>query len=135
MIAVDSNILAYLLIDGGKTTDARLLLERDPDWHSDVFALVELTNILATTIRVGHLPSSRATAALAEAKAVVDAGLHAVAHAEALALADRFHVSAYDARYLGVALALGVPLVSEDRRLRRAAPDLTQSLAEALAAA
>ena len=39
------------------------------------------------------------------------------------------------ARYLGVALALGVPLVSEDRRLRRAAPDLTQSLAEALAAA
>ena len=135
MIAVDSNILAYLLIDGGKTTEARSLLERDPDWHSDAFALVELTNILATTIRAGRLDVSRATIALVEAQAVIDAGLHAVAHAEALTLANRLRVSAYDARYLGVALALGVPLVSEDRRLRRAGPDLMQSLADALAAA
>ena len=134
MIAVDSNILAYLLIDGGRTTEARLLLERDPDWHSDAFSLVELTNILATTIRVGHLDVSRATTALVEAQAVMSAGLHAVAHSEALTLANRFRVSAYDARYLGVALALGVPLVSEDRRLRTAAPELTQSLADALAA-
>jgi predicted nucleic acid-binding protein len=134
MIAVDSNILAYLLIDGGRTTEARLLLERDPDWHSDAFSLVELTNILATTIRVGDLDVSRATIALVEAQAVISAGLHAVAHSEALTLANRFRVSAYDARYLGVALALGVPLVSEDRRLRTAAPDLTQSLADALAA-
>jgi len=134
MIAVDSNILAYLLIDGARTSEARLLLERDPDWHSDAFALVELTNILATTIRVGQIDVSRATTALVEAQAVIDAGLHAVAHAEALTLANRFGVSAYDARYLGVALALGVPLVSEDRRLRTAAPNLTQSLAEALSA-
>ena len=135
MIAVDSNILAYLLIDGARTAEARLLLERDADWHSDAFALVEFTNILATTIRAGHLALSRATIALAEAQAVLDPGLHAVAHSEVLTLANRFRVSAYDARYLGVALALGVRLVSEDRRLRKSAPDLTRSLADAIAAA
>lgn len=134
MIAVDSNILAYLLIDGGRTAEARMLLERDPDWHSDVFALVELTNIFATSIRAGQLDFSRATNALAEAQALIDPGLHAVAHAETLILANRFRISAYDARYLGVALALGVPLVSEDRRLRKAAPELTRSLADAIAA-
>lgn len=134
MIAVDSNILAYLLIDGGRTAEARLLLERDPDWHSDAFVLVELTNILATSIRAGQLDLSRATNALAEAQALIDPGLHAVAHVETLKLANRFRVSAYDARYLGVALALGVPLVSEDRRLRKAAPDLTRSLADAIGA-
>lgn len=133
MIAVDSNVLAYLLIDGVRTTEARLLLERDPDWHSDAFALVELTNILATTVRVGKLDISRATLALAEAQALLDPGLHFVAHAEALTLANRFRVSAYDARYLGVALALGVRLISEDRRLRKAAPELTRSLADAIA--
>ena len=59
MIAVDSNILAYLLMDGGRTAEARLLLERDPDWHSDAFALVELTNMFATAIRARQLDLSR----------------------------------------------------------------------------
>ena len=135
MIAVDSNVLAYLLIDGAQTADARLLLERDPDWHSDAFVLVELANILATSVRTGRLEISRAVVALAEAQAVIDEGLHMVAHAEALMLANRFRVSAYDARYLGLALALDVPLVTEDGRLRKAAPELTRSLANAVAAA
>ena len=42
-------------------------------------------------------------------------------------------VSAYDARFLAAARALGVKLVTEDARLRRAAPELTQSLTAALA--
>lgn len=133
MIAVDSNVLAYLLIAGERTTLARAVLERDPDWHSEAFALVELTNILATSVRVGRLGAPSAKLALAKAQAVMDSGLHALAHAEALDLANRFRISAYDARYLGVALGLGVPLVTEDRRLRKAAPELTLSLAEAAA--
>ena len=134
MIAVASNVLAYLLLDGVRTAEARLLLERDPDWHSDALALIELTNIFATSIRAGHLDLSQATNALAEAQALIDPGLHSVPHAETLTLASRFRVSAYDARYLGVALALGVPLVTADRRLRKAAPEPTRSVAEAIAA-
>lgn len=132
MVVVDSNVLAYLLIQGPRTADARSLLDRDADWHADEFALVELTNILATAMRVGQLDLGRAVSALSEAQTVVDGALHGVAHTEVLALAERFRITAYDARHLGVALALGVPLVSEDRRLRKAAPALTRSLAEAL---
>ena len=134
MIAVDSNILAYLLMEGGRTAEARLLLERDPDWHSDAFALIELTNIFATSIRAGNLDLSQATNALAEAQALIEPGLHTVPHPETLTLASRFRVSAHVARYLGVALALSVPLVTEDRRLRKAAPEMTRSVAEAIAA-
>jgi predicted nucleic acid-binding protein len=43
-------------------------------------------------------------------------------------------VSAYDARFLAVADTLGTKLVTEDAKLRAAAPDLTRSLAQALAA-
>jgi predicted nucleic acid-binding protein len=50
-----------------------------------------------------------------------------------LAIAARHHVSAYDARFLALADHLGRRLVTEDIRLRIAAPALTQSLAEALA--
>ena len=133
MIAVDSNVLAYLVVHSRQTPEAYALLERDSDWHSDVFALVELTNVLATAMRVRQLALPKAARALAEAQSVIEAGLHAVTHADALAVAARFGISAYDARYIAVARDLGVRLVTEDARLRRAAPALTQSLAEALA--
>ena len=42
---------------------------------------------------------------------------------------------AYDARFLVVAEGLGIRLVTEDVKLRRAAPKLTQSLAQALGGA
>lgn len=133
MIAVDSNVIAYLLIDGAKTGDARSLLALDPDWHTEAFALVELTNILATSIREGQLGLAAASGLLSEAESMLEGATHIVPHVDALSLAERFRVTAYDARYLGIALGLGVRLVTEDRRLRKAAPDLTRSLAEAVA--
>jgi predicted nucleic acid-binding protein len=135
MVAVDSNILVYLLLNVEHTARARALLEADADWHSDEFVLVELTNVLATAIRVRGLPLPQAAAALAKAVSVIESGLHMARHADVLALAAQLQVSAYDARFLVVARDLGVRLVTEDAKLRRAAPTLTQSLAEALAGA
>ena len=55
-------------------------------------------------------------------------------HASVLAIAARHRVSAYDARFLALADQLGSRLVTEDARPRAAAPAVTQSLVEALAA-
>ncbi len=49
-------------------------------------------------------------------------------------LAMRYQVTAYDARFLALADQHGGRLVTEDAKLRAAAPALTQSLQEALAA-
>jgi len=54
-------------------------------------------------------------------------------HIAALRTAQQFTISAYDARFLATAEILGARLVTEDKKLRVAAPVLTQSLAEALA--
>lgn len=135
MVAVDSNILAYLLLNVGHTPHARALLDRDADWHSDAFVLVELTNVLATAVRVRGLPLPQAAAALTTAQSVVQYGLHMAGHADVLAVAAHLRISAYDARFLVVARDLGLRLVTEDAKLRNAAPTLTQSLAEAVAGA
>ena len=135
MVAVDCNILVYLLLSAEHTPRARALLEIDPDWHSDAFVLVELTNALATAMRVRGLPLPQAAAALAKAEGVLASGLHMAGHADVLALAAQFKISAYDARFLVVARDLGVRLVTEDAKLRKAAPALTQSLAEAFTGA
>lgn len=132
MVVVDTNILAYLLIQDERTERARALLERDPDWHSESLAIVELLNVLATNMRVRHLSLRHAMIILEQAQAVVAEGLHSASHADTLALAARFKITAYDARFVSIAGELGVPLVTEDAKLRKAVPMLTQSLFDAV---
>ena len=133
MQVVDTNIIVYLLLQGDRTTAARALLARDPDWRSDSFVLVEFCNVLATMVRTRLLASGRARDALSKAEQVIEPGLHPAAHGTSLATAEEFGVSVYDARFLVVAQVLGTRLVTEDAKLRRAAPALTRSLKDALA--
>jgi predicted nucleic acid-binding protein len=130
---VDTNIIAYLLLQGDRTTAARALLAQDSDWRSDSFVLVEFSNVLATMVRNRLLAPARAHDALGNAEQIIEPGLHPTAHRASLTTAEEFGVSVYDARFLVVAQTLRARLVTEDARLRHAAPSLTQSLEEALA--
>ena len=130
MVVVDCNVLVHLLFDGDETPRARALLGQDADWHSEALLMIEFTNVLATAMRVHKLSMTQATIAVNQARGVMDNGLHSVDHHETLALAAKYRVSAYDARYLVVARDLETRLVTEDVRLRKAAPALTRSLAD-----
>ncbi|MDP4198080.1 MAG: type II toxin-antitoxin system VapC family toxin [Bacteroidota bacterium] len=132
MLVVDANILAYLLIEGDRNQAALKLLDRDSDWHSEAFVLTELTNVLVTCIRTNALTLEQSIGVLERAEATLKAKLHFVSHFDALRIANEFGVTAYDARYLVLARKLGLRLVTEDRKLRKAAPALTQSLDDAL---
>jgi predicted nucleic acid-binding protein len=135
MLLVDTNVVAYLLIEGDHTKAAQKLHSRDPDWRSEAFLLVEFTNVLVSSIARKRMTLSMAEDFLAKAAALFDGKLGRIPHASVLAIATRHRVSAYDARFLSLADQLGSRLITEDARLRAAAPALTQSLAEALAAA
>jgi predicted nucleic acid-binding protein len=135
MLLVDTNVVAYLLIEGDHTKAAQKLHSRDPDWRSEDFLLVEFTNVLVSSIARKRMTLSMAEDFLAKAVALFDGKLGRIPHASVLAIATRHRVSAYDARFLSLADQLGSRLITEDARLRAAAPALTQSLAEALAAA
>jgi len=135
MVLIDTNILAYLLIQGEQTDAAQRLRRSDADWRSEAFIMVEFTNVL-----VGYTVAKRITPALAQnllgkADTLLDGKLGRISHAQVLTTAARHRVTAYDAHFLALAERLGLRLITEDSKLRTAAPTLTQSLAEALAAA
>jgi len=134
MVVIDTNVLAYLLIEGDRSREAHALLARDPEWRSEAFLLVEFSNLLATYVRAGALARNQAESLLAEAETRIR-GLVNVPHARALGVAADLSVSAYDARFIAAAQILGTKLVTEDAKLRAAAPALTLSLAGALAQA
>ncbi len=131
MVIVDTNVLAYFLIDGDRTRLARALYARDPEWRSEAFLLVEFSNVLATHLRSGGIDQLQALSLMSQAEQRVR-GLISLPHAIALRIAGEFGVSAYDARFLAVARQLGAKLVTEDKKLRAAAPALTQSMEQAL---
>ena len=133
MKVVDTNIVVYLLLEGPHSEAARALHAADSDWQSESFLMVELVNVLATAMRTAKSPLAETLQTLAEARHLMSTGFRSVEDRDVLNAAAHFRISGYDARFLVVARALGEPLITEDARLRRAAPAFTCSLAEALA--
>lgn len=131
MTIVDTNVLAYLLIEGDQTASAQALFAQDPDWRSDRFVQIEFSNVVATYQRSKRLTPRAAASLVSEAERLVPT-LVDLPHHRALTIAIEHGVSVYDARFLGAADALGSKLVTEDVSLRHAAPGLTRSPADAL---
>ena len=134
MLVVDTNIIAPFYIRGADTERVHQLHRSDDLWRTDPLALIEFSNILATYQRARYLTTSEARACLVKAERLLRPHYVYLTHETALNIAIRYGVSTYDARFLAVALHMNTKLVTEDKKLRAAAPGLTQSLAEALAA-
>jgi predicted nucleic acid-binding protein len=135
VLIVDTNVVAYLLIEGDYTAAARSLHRRDDDWRSEAFIMVEFANVLTASIAARRMDLVLAQRFLAAATSLLQGRLTSIPHDSVLALAVQHGVTAYDARFLALAHQLDSRLVTEDAKLRAAAPKLTQSLAEALATA
>jgi len=133
MVLVDTNIIAPLYVRSARTEAVEELVARDAVWRTEPLALSELSNVLITYERSRYITAAPARDCLNRAAAFLQPHFFRVSHQAALEAALDYRVTAYDARFLALADQLGSRLVTEDARLRAAAPALTQSLAEVLA--
>ena len=117
MIVADCNLIAYLLLAGPRTRTAEAVFLRDPAWAAPLLWRSELRNVLATQMRVNHLPLAEALLKMTEAETVIGSLEFPVSSDEVLEECTRSGVSAYDAEYLVVARKLQVPLLTLDQRL------------------
>ena len=135
MVLVDTNVIAPLYVRSARTEAVEELFARDAVWRTEPLALIELSNVLITYERSRYITAATARNCLNRAAAFLQPQLFRVSHQAALDAALRYGTTAYDARFLALAQQLGQRLVTEDTKLRVAAPRLTQSLTEALATA
>lgn len=133
MIVVDTNIIAYALIEGEHTPQARALWRHERRWRVPVFWRHELLNVLATYSRKGGMKPRDAKRLWTAACRWCRPMEAAVDMAAALQLAIEQELSAYDAQFVALAQSLKVPLVSEDTRLRRRCPRTVVSISDYLA--
>ncbi len=123
MIVVDANILAYLWIAGPRTEMARRVLVKDEDWVAPRLWRSEMRSVAAGHMRAGDLTLEACLAILERAVAQMSGREYEVPGGAVMGLAARSRASAYDCEYVALALDLGVPVVSNDRMLRREFPD------------
>ena len=128
MIVVDTNVLAYLLLPGPKTSLAEALLLEQPRWAAPLLWRGEWRNVLSTYLRreLLHLPD--AVALMQRAELLLSSQDQRVTSEQVLRLAQSSGCSAYGCEFVAAAQQLGVPLVTEDRAVLAAFPDVARPL-------
>jgi predicted nucleic acid-binding protein len=124
VIVVDTNLVAYLLITGPHTALVERVFEHDPEWGAPLLLQSEFRNVLARRVRAGESPLESAFAAARAAELLVEEREFQPAGEHVLRLAEASGCSAYDCEFVAVARDLGVPLVTFDREVIQAFPNV-----------
>jgi predicted nucleic acid-binding protein len=131
MIVVDTNVIASLVLPTNESTAlARRALEIDRHWMAPVLWRSEFCNILATGIRNSWWSLDEAKEALATAEETMEGGDYSVPTAEVLMLAAESGCTGYDSELVALAIDLSAELITLDRGILRAFPDVAVSLSD-----
>lgn len=127
MIVVDANVVVHYALDTPQTQAARQTWDADSDWNVPPLWRSEFRNAVAKYMRSGGLTLPGALDAIELAEETLFDKEHAVDSVRVMELVANSACSAYDCEYVALALSLGVPLVTADRRILREFPDVAVS--------
>jgi predicted nucleic acid-binding protein len=128
VIVVDTNVIAYFIIPGDVSELAEKVRAIDGDWAVPMLWRSELRNVLALYLRQGILALDKAKKYMSRAEELLIRAEHRVESSRVLELAVRSGCSAYDCEFVYLAEALGVPLVTSDKKLVNAFPSIAVSM-------
>lgn len=130
MIVADTNLIAYLLLEGDQTRAAQAVLRKDPAWAAPLLWRSEFRNVLALYVRRGQLAVADAVQYAEVAEALLATREYQVQSGPVLELAKQSGCTAYDCEYIFLARELGVPLITSDQGLLRAFPSVARRIAD-----
>ena len=129
MIVADTNLIAYLLIEGEFTDRAERVYQDDNSWAAPYLWRSEFRNILALYLRKEYLSIAEAKSKMQIAERIIAGKEFELLSVEILDLAMQSSLSAYDCEYVLLAQKLEIKLVTNDRKMRRSFPEITIDLA------
>jgi predicted nucleic acid-binding protein len=127
VIVVDTNVVAGLYIPGPDIGPIRGLYDANPEWAAPKLWRNEMRNVLSRYCRAGEMSVEQAIAIATEAESVLAGQEYEIQSGAVLKLASASGCTACDCEFVALALALGVPLVTLDRKVLRAFPEIATS--------
>ncbi len=132
-VVVDTNILAYYWLPGARTEEAVALRRSTDHWYVPKLWRSEFRNILAGFLRRKVMGPAAAKALVRAAEAELadfECEIDSVAVMELVSGSD---CSAYDCEFVALARSMGIPLVTEDKGIRRDFPGIAVGMAALIA--
>ena len=128
MMVVDTNAMVYLLTGTGPGEEAARHLSKDPEWAAPSILVSELRNVVAGLVRAGRMDMADAVEICRDAQEILGDRVAVLPSEPVLEEALNRGLSAYDAEFLVLARLLNVSLLTADRRLQEASPDVAVPL-------
>lgn len=128
MIVADTNTIAYLLIAGERTEQAKQAFRKDPDWVAPLLWRSEFRSVIALCLRRGFVSLAQALQLTEQAETLMYGGECEVTSSRVLSLVAASQCSAYDCEFVALAQDLAVPLVTSDNRILSEFPSTAVSL-------
>ncbi|MAM86200.1 MAG: VapC toxin family PIN domain ribonuclease [unclassified Hahellaceae] len=127
MIVADTNTIAYLYLPSDYSDDVEAVLLKDPQWIAPFLWRSELRNILTLYLRKKLITMSDAADIQQQAEALLIDNEYQVSSLEVLQTAHEFGCSAYDAEFIVLARDTNCQLVTADKKILKAFPEIATS--------
>ena len=124
MIVVDSNVIAHALITSECSSEVLEISKIDSEWNAPLLWISELRSTLLKYIRIGHFSIFLANEVLGTAREMMSSGTGTVGDEHVLRLAVDSGCSTYDCEFVAMAQQMDAPLLTYDRKLLNAFPEL-----------
>jgi predicted nucleic acid-binding protein len=133
MIVADTNLIVYFYISGEYTELATQVFAQDPVWTAPYLWRSEFRNTSLLYLRKGLLTLPQLLQINEAAEMMMHDNEFHVPTSEILQLASVTDCSAYDCEFVALAQEFGVPLVTADKKVLSAFPNVALSLAQFVA--
>lgn len=130
MIAVNTNVIAYLFIKGDYTQSAENLLKLDSEWVAPLLWRSEFRSVISTYLKKEYLSLDVAINIAELAEEFMAGREFQIESDSVLELVSRSKCSAYDCEFIALAQTLGTYLYTSDQLMLSEFPKITKSLRE-----
>ena len=128
MIVVDTNIISYLYISGGRSQQSEDLLSFDSNWVAPILWRSEFRNVLAQYLRKKLLNIDEVLLIIQQAEKLLTDHEYEISSAHIMQLVKSSQCSAYDCEFVALAQYLDVPLITADKKILHEFPDITNTI-------
>ena len=128
-VVVDTNVLAYYWLPGARTEEAVALRRTTSDWYVPKLWRSEFRNVLAGFLRRKVISPDTAKGLIRTVEAELVDFECEIDSVAVMDLVSRSGCSAYDCEFVALARSMDVPLVTEDRTIRRDFPGIAVGMA------
>ena len=128
MIVVDTNIIAYFYIPTKYSEQTELLLQMEPKWAAPVLWKSEFRNVLSGYLRKKLFDINTIISILDEAENLLSDQEYQISSLSVMNLVSQSDCSAYDCEFVALAEHLNTKLITQDKQILNAFPQIAFSL-------